>query len=112
MRILLVEDDEMLADGLVRALRHDGYAVDHVARGDLAQAAVEDGRFDAVLLDLGLPGMDGLEVQRALRRRRPPVPVIVSSAPGKDQSRSTSRVAIARQSTCETVTPSPARNSW
>ncbi|MCC4307178.1 response regulator transcription factor [Alcanivorax marinus] len=80
MRILLVEDDEMLADGLVRALRHDGYAVDHVARGDLAQAAVEDGRFDAVLLDLGLPGMDGLEVLRALRRRRHPVPVIVISA--------------------------------
>ncbi|MBF1802115.1 response regulator [Alloalcanivorax profundimaris] len=80
MRVLLVEDDELLADGLVRALRHDGYAVDHVTRGDQVQPAVEAGRFDAVLLDLGLPGMDGLEALRTLRQRRDPVPVIVISA--------------------------------
>ncbi|ARB44845.1 response regulator [Alloalcanivorax xenomutans] len=80
MRILLVEDDELLADGLVRALRHDGYTVDHIGRGDLVSSAVADGHFDAVLLDLGLPGEDGLSALKRLRERRDPVPVIIISA--------------------------------
>ncbi|MHA7916852.1 response regulator [Alloalcanivorax xenomutans] len=80
MRILLVEDDDLLADGLVRALRHDGYTVDHIARGDLVSSAVADGHFDAVLLDLGLPGEDGLSALKQLRGRRDPVPVIIISA--------------------------------
>lgn len=80
MRILLVEDDALLADGLLRALRHDGYAVDHVSRGDQVLAALTDGHFDAVLLDIGLPGLDGLQALRLVRERRMPVPVIVISA--------------------------------
>lgn len=80
MRVLLVEDDGLLADGLARALRHDGYAIDHVARGDQVMAALTNGHFDAVLLDLGLPGLDGLQALRLLRERRIPVPVIVISA--------------------------------
>ncbi len=80
MRVLLVEDDELLADGLARALRHDGYTVDHVSRGDQVLAALTDGHFDAVLLDIGLPGLDGLQALRLLRERRMPVPVIVISA--------------------------------
>jgi len=80
MRVLLVEDDELLANGLARALRHDGYAIDHVSRGDQVMAALTTGHFDAVLLDLGLPGLDGLQALRLLRDRRIPVPVIVISA--------------------------------
>ena len=80
MRVLLVEDDELLADGLARALRHDGYTVDHVSRGDQVLAALIDSHFDAVLLDIGLPGLDGLQALRLLRERRMPVPVIVISA--------------------------------
>lgn len=80
MRVLLVEDDALLADGLLRALRHDGYAVDHVSRGDQVLAALTDGHFDAVLLDIGLPGLDGLQALRLVRERRMPVPVIVISA--------------------------------
>ncbi|MBA4723143.1 MAG: response regulator transcription factor [Alcanivorax sp.] len=80
MRILLVEDDELLADGLARALRHDGYTVDHISRGDLLSTAVTDGHFDAVLLDLGLPGEDGVSALKRLRQRRDPVPVIIISA--------------------------------
>lgn len=80
MRILLVEDDELLANGLARALRHDGYALDHVSRGDQVVAALTNGHFDAVLLDIGLPGLDGLQALRLLRDRRIPVPVIVISA--------------------------------
>lgn len=80
MRVLLVEDDELLADGLARALRHDGYTIDHVSRGDQVLAALTDGHFDAVLLDIGLPGLDGLQALRLLRERRMPVPVIVISA--------------------------------
>ena len=80
MRILLVEDDELLADGLLRALRADGYTLDHVSRGDLVMPALEQGKFDAVLLDLGLPGLDGVEALRVVRARRQNVPVIVISA--------------------------------
>lgn len=80
MRVLLVEDDALLAGGLLRALRHDGYAVDHVSRGDQVLAALTDGHFDAVLLDIGLPGLDGLQALRLVRERRMPVPVIVISA--------------------------------
>ncbi|MBF6723670.1 DNA-binding response regulator, partial [Acinetobacter baumannii] len=58
MRILLVEDDDLLADGLCRALRADGYTPDRVGRGDLVLPALERDDFDALLLDLGLPGLD------------------------------------------------------
>ena len=59
MRLLLVEDDPLLGDGLQRALRADGYTVDWVNRGDQVLASLEREHFDLVLLDLGLPGLDG-----------------------------------------------------
>ncbi|ASK33053.1 response regulator [Alloalcanivorax mobilis] len=80
MRILLVEDDEMLADGLLRALRHDGYTLDHVNRGDLVLPAIDAGQFDLMLLDLGLPGLDGVQALRAVREKHKDVPVIIISA--------------------------------
>jgi two-component system response regulator QseB len=64
VRILLVEDDELLGAGIEDALTRARYAVEWVRGGPLALAALEQGGFDAVVLDLGLPGMDGLEVLR------------------------------------------------
>ena len=57
MRILIAEDDQVLADGLLRSLRAAGYAVDQVASGSEADAAVASHEFDLLILDLGLPKM-------------------------------------------------------
>ncbi len=80
MRVLLVEDDPMIAKGLQTALRQDGYAVDGVSDGRHAAEALRTESFDIVLLDLGLPGRDGLEVLRELRGRGDSTPVIIVTA--------------------------------
>jgi len=80
MRILLAEDDQVLADGLCRSLRHSGYAVDHVADGEAADAALAANTFDLVILDLGLPRMGGLEVLRRLRARKAASAVLILTA--------------------------------
>ncbi len=80
MRVLIAEDDQVLADGLLRSLRGAGYAVDHVASGSEADAALASHEFDAVILDLGLPKMHGLEVLRKLRARGLVVPVLILTA--------------------------------
>ncbi len=80
MRILLVEDDRMIGDSLRGALRLEGHAVDWVRDVSAARAALTTERFDLVLLDLGLPGGDGLDVLRSLRARRDATPVIVLTA--------------------------------
>jgi two-component system response regulator QseB len=80
MRVLLVEDDPMIAKGLQTALRQDGYAVDGVSDGRRAAEALHTESFDIVLLDLGLPGRDGLEVLRELRGRGDSTPVIIVTA--------------------------------
>lgn len=67
MRILLVEDDRSLANGLQTALRREGLAVDHVSTGKAALQAVQANAPDLIILDLGLPDMDGLEVLNSLR---------------------------------------------
>jgi two-component system OmpR family response regulator len=77
MRILLVEDDPMLSGAVARALRQSAHAVEAVASGDEADRSLATNDFDLVLLDLGLPGLDGFEVLRRLRARRKSVPVIV-----------------------------------
>lgn len=87
MRVLLVEDDRMIAQGLQTALRQDSYTVDWVADGGAAAAALHAGRFDLVLLDLGLPARDGLEVLRELRRRGDATPVIIVTARDDIQDR-------------------------
>jgi two-component system OmpR family response regulator len=80
MRFLVVEDDDKLARAMLRGLRHEGYAVDRAADGDAAlmQAAVYD--YDAIVLDLMLPGRDGFEVCRTLRERDCWVPVLMLTA--------------------------------
>lgn len=80
MRLLLVEDDALLGEGLQRALKADGYTVDWIRAGDQVLPALSREHFDLVLLDLGLPGMDGVQALKLLRRREHPVPVIVLSA--------------------------------
>lgn len=80
MRILIVEDDSVLADGLTRTLRHADYAVDNAANGVDADHVLAAQAYDLVILDLGLPGLDGFEVLRRMRRRSSSVPVLVLTA--------------------------------
>lgn len=87
MRILLVEDDPLLGDGLQRALRNDHYTVDWITSGSQVEGALQHDHFDLVLLDLGLPGMDGMEALRRLRASSRPVPVLILSARDQLQDR-------------------------
>ena len=80
MRILIAEDDAVIADGLTQSLRHSGYAVDCARTGSEADAALAVGQYDLVILDLGLPGLNGFEVLKRLRSRRSKVPVLILTA--------------------------------
>ena len=80
MRILLVEDDELLGAGVRDALERARYGLEWVRDGRQALAALRAGAFDLVLLDLGLPGMDGLEVLGNLRAGGGATPVLVLTA--------------------------------
>jgi DNA-binding response OmpR family regulator len=83
MRVLLVEDDLMLGAAMKRGLEKAGYAVDWAQRGDEALAGLSAQEYSVALLDLALPGANGLEVLRQLRRRRDNTPVIVVTANGR-----------------------------
>src|SRR5271165_2797120 len=87
MRVLLVEDDGMIAQGLQTALRQAGFAVDWMRDGGSAAAALKSAAFDVVLLDLGLPHRDGIEVLRGLRKRGDATPVIILTARDEIQHR-------------------------
>ena len=80
MRILLVEDDRMIAEGVRKALRGEGFAVDWVEDGEAALSAASSQPYDLVLLDLGLPKRDGLDVLRTLRARGHALPVLIVTA--------------------------------
>ncbi|HEY9445594.1 MAG TPA: response regulator [Burkholderiales bacterium] len=80
MRILIVEDDPVLADGLTRSLRAADYAVDHTNNGAEADHVLATQAYDLVILDLGLPKLDGSAVLRRLRRRGSAVPVLILTA--------------------------------
>ena len=80
MRLLLVEDDAMIGEAVLQVLRAEHYAVDWVRDGTMADAALKSEQYDLVLLDLGLPKRDGLDVLRALRQRHDAVPVLVATA--------------------------------
>jgi two-component system OmpR family response regulator len=80
LRVLLAEDDPALAEGLTCSLRRSGHAVDWVADGVQAHSAVVTGEFDVLILDVGLPMMNGLEALKRLRERGCPVPVLVLTA--------------------------------
>ncbi len=80
MRILLVEDDELLGEGTRKGLTQDGYTVDWVKDGALADQAMKTEKFDLVVLDLGLPKMPGITVLQNLRERGDTTPVLILTA--------------------------------
>jgi DNA-binding response OmpR family regulator len=80
VRVLLVEDDELLGRGLCAGLEHHGYQVDWLRDGRLAAAALRHGEPDVLVLDLGLPGLAGLSVLDELRARGSILPVLVLTA--------------------------------
>ena len=80
MRLLLVEDDILLGRGLVSGLSQGGFATDWVQDGEDAEAALETTKYDAVVLDLGLPRLDGLSLLRRRRAERDRTPVLVLTA--------------------------------
>src|ERR1700685_3309747 len=82
MRVLVVEDEVLLARQLTDALRRAGYAVDHAADGERADLLGHDESYDAVVLDLGLPKVDGLTLLRRWREAGQAMPVLVLTARG------------------------------
>ncbi len=80
MRVLLVEDDELLGDGVRAGLVQQGHAVDWARDGEEALAAVETAEYEAVVLDLGLPRISGLEVLERLRLSGARTPVLILTA--------------------------------
>ncbi|MGY2438233.1 response regulator [Pseudomonas sp. SDO52101_S400] len=80
MRILLVEDDPMIGDAIQGALNDASYATDWVKNGLTALATLDTQHYDLVLLDLGLPGKDGLDVLDSIRARNNPVPLLIITA--------------------------------
>lgn len=80
MRILLVEDDDMIGESVVAGLECEGHAVDWVRDGNSALLALNTTEFSLVILDLGLPGKDGLQVLKEMRAKRNATPVLVTTA--------------------------------
>lgn len=80
MRVLLVEDERLIADAIKAFLERHEFIVDWVDDGLLAEDALRTGEFDLVILDLGLPGQDGLEFLRAVRDDKADVPILILSA--------------------------------
>ena len=86
-KILMVDDEECIVEGMVALLRDANFDVSSVGSGEAALEAIDSFDPDVVLLDVGLPGIDGIETWRRLRARRPSLPVIFSS--GHDAGRVT-----------------------
>jgi two-component system OmpR family response regulator len=80
MRVLLVEDDPMIGVAIQAALRDASYAADWVKDGQTALGTLSSQHYDLVLLDLGLPGKDGLDVLTAIRSNDNPVPLLIITA--------------------------------
>ena len=80
MKVLVVEDEPLMAGFISRGLRDNGYAVDVAGDGDQALATVETGAYDLIMLDLRLPGRDGLSICRELREREFRSPILMLTA--------------------------------
>ena len=87
MRLLLVEDDTMIGESVLDLLRAEHYAVDWVKDGEMAETALRSQTYDLILLDLGLPRVDGLTVLRSLRSRKERIPVLIATARDSVQQR-------------------------
>lgn len=82
MRLLFAEDDQAIAEHVILSLQASGYSVEHVSTGPDAWELGSDGTFSAIILDLGLPGLDGLTILKRWRREGMETPVIVLTARG------------------------------
>ena len=80
MKLLLAEDDPMLGESMERGLKLAGFAVDRVRDGEAARLSLRNGRYDLLLLDLGLPRLDGLALLKSLRASELGIPVLVVTA--------------------------------
>jgi two-component system OmpR family response regulator len=80
LKVLLVEDDRDLAEGLMIALRGESFVVSHAASGAQAQKLIEQFEPDMIVLDLGLPDMDGLDVLKFVRKTHPSMPTLILTA--------------------------------
>lgn len=80
MRLLLVEDDEMIAETVLESMRRAGYAIDWAQDGRAAELSLGNGVYDLVLLDLGLPRKDGIELLKSYRKTGGLAPVIILTA--------------------------------
>ncbi len=87
MRLLLVEDDPLLGDGLAAGLRQAGYLVEWISDGRAAQRAIHTDQFELIVLDLGLPDIDGLEILNQLRSKGVSTPVLILTARDALESR-------------------------
>ncbi|OWY35645.1 response regulator [Herbaspirillum aquaticum] len=80
MRVLLVEDDAMIGEAIQAALKDASYAVDWIKDGQIAITTITSQHYDIALLDLGLPGKDGLDVLRSIRAKDIPIPLLIITA--------------------------------
>ena len=80
MNILLVEDDKLLADGIISAMKREHFSVNHVVDGTEALTHLKTVPPDILILDLGLPGMDGMDVLKRMRKQGLSTPVIILTA--------------------------------
>lgn len=87
MRVLLAEDDPIIAEGMVRGLGKAGCMVDHVTSGTDADHALATADFDVLILDLGLPRLCGIDVLKRLRARKSTLPVLILTAQGGIEER-------------------------
>lgn len=80
MRVLLVEDDPMIGKAVQQSLRIAGCSTDWVQTGAAAELAISNGVYQAIILDLGLPGKDGLQILKAMRKHGNETPVLIATA--------------------------------
>lgn len=80
MRLLLVEDDKIIGSSLKKALEKHAYGVDWLQDGEAALAALQDSSFEAVILDINLPRMNGLDVLKTLRQKKNMLPILLLTA--------------------------------
>ena len=80
MKILLVEDDEMIGESLKVALKKSNYSLDWVQDGDDVELSLETGNYDLIILDLGLPNKDGIDILKTLRSQDNPISVLILMA--------------------------------
>jgi len=80
MRVLVVEDDDLLADAITRGLTLEGFTADRAASAEQARAAIPGEHFDLAIVDIGLPGADGLSLLRGLRGQGNSMPILILTA--------------------------------